>query len=196
MFKALRNIFKNASFSIFGDIAQGLYSYQAISRWDDILDTIGECELLYLNRSYRTTIEIMQDANKTLKKLNFPEANNVVRHGDAVEYIDNNSVSTIKNLMDTYSKDYKHTAILCKDDNELKQAQETLADLNLVVLDENNLSYADNQRIILTVQTAKGLEFDSVILYDYKSYTESENDLKLLYVAKTRALHKLTILNT
>ena len=72
-------------------------------------------------------------------------------------------------------------------------AQKELAGLNLTVLDETNLSYGNIQNTILTVQTAKGLEFDSVIIYNHSAYTDSPNDLKLLYVAKTRALHKLII---
>ena len=196
MFKALKNIFKNASFSIFGDIAQGIYSYQAISNWKEIQDIIGECELLYLNRSYRTSIEIMQEANKTLEKLGFHPANNVVRHGDKVDYLKNNEPEFIKDLIIKLQKEYSHTAILCKDDNDLELAKKNLADLGLIVLDENNLSYANEKVSMMTVQTAKGLEFDSVIIYDKTSYTDSVNDLKLLYVAQTRALHKLVILNS
>ena len=48
------------------------------------------------------------------------------------------------------------------------QAQEALAELNLTILDETNLSYSNVQNSILTVQTAKGLEFDSVIIYTDK----------------------------
>ena len=42
---------------------------------------------------------------------------------------------------------------------------------------------------------AKGLEFDCVILYNVndKNYTKSSLDIKLLYVAITRAMSKLDI---
>ena len=68
-----------------------------------------------------------------------------------------------------------------------------LKDLNLIVLDENNLSYGQIKNTLLTVQTAKGLEFDSVIIFNNESYKDNDLDLKLLYVSKTRALHKLII---
>ena len=87
------------------------------------------------------------------------------------------------------------TAIICKDEKELKEVCEKLSTLNLVVLDENNISYDNNDNVILTIQTSKGLEFDSVIIYNEKAFTDNANDLKLLYVAKTRALHKLIINN-
>ena len=40
---------------------------------------------------------------------------------------------------------------------------------------------------------SKGLEFDSVILYNANNinYTDSDIDSKLLYVAMTRAMHEL-----
>ena len=42
---------------------------------------------------------------------------------------------------------------------------------------------------------AKGLEFDSVILYNVneEKYTETSLDIKLLYVAITRAMSKLDV---
>lgn len=193
MFLALRKLFKNATFSIFGDIAQGIYSYESINSWDEILDVVGNCELMYLDRSYRTSIEIMQEANKTLQKLNFKPANNVVRHGEEVEFNKDCNLELIKNQLKVLNEKYNNTAIICKDGKDLEKATEMLSSLNLIVLDENNLSYNQNQNTILTVQTAKGLEFDSVIIFNEQSYLDNSLDLKLLYVAKTRALHKLII---
>jgi len=193
MYMAFTKLFPNATFSIFGDVAQGIYSYQSIDDWSDVQNIIKESSLLYLKRSYRTTIEIMESANLTLAKLGIPPADNVVRHGEEVEYVSGNSFEIIKDEVQRLNESYSKTAIICKDDDELKVACEKLANLNMVVLDESNLNYENDKVIILTVQTAKGLEFDSVILYDENSYTESANDLKLLYVAKTRALHKLII---
>lgn len=95
--------------------------------------------------------------------------------------------------MDKYKDMYPTIAIICKDENSLNEASEKLKDLNLTVLNENNLNYSSNSRILLTVQTAKGLEFDCVIIYDKDSFDDSTLDLRLLYVAETRTLHKLII---
>ena len=193
MFVALRKVFRNATFAIFGDIAQGIYGYQSIEKWEDILDDIGNTKMLYLNRSYRTSIEIMEDANKTLLALGERAANNVVRHGEVVDYINTNSIDTIQKILDENKEKYTHTAIICKDEDELKHATNNLSKLNLTVIDETNINYENNANLLLTVQTAKGLEFDSVIIYNHNSFADSVIDKKLLYVAKTRALHKLTI---
>ncbi len=193
MFMGLKNLFKMSTFMIFGDIAQGIYSYQSIDRWEDIQEIINECELLYLNRSYRTSIEIMDEAYVTLKKLGLPPANNVLRHGEKVDYYKDKNADLVSKQLELLSKEYNNTAIICKDNEELREAEKALESLELVVLDENNTTYSDIKKSLLTVQTAKGLEFDSVIIYDHSSYTENSIDLKLLYVAKTRALHKLII---
>lgn len=193
MFVALRKVFKNATFAIFGDIAQGIYGYQSIVRWDDILGVLGDTKMLYLNRSYRTSIEIMEDANKTLLMLNEKPANNVVRHGEEVKYIYSNSVEDIAKILEENRTSYAHTAIICKDDTELNKAAERLASLNLTVIDESNINYESHSNLLLTIQTAKGLEFDAVIIYNGNNFDPTPIDYKLLYVAKTRALHKLTI---
>ena len=194
MFWGLRKIFKNASFSIFGDIAQGIYSYQAIDDWQDVTDIIGDCELLYLKRSYRTSIEIMAEANKVLLGLGYKPAENVIRHGEGVEYINKSSKEVLSDQLKKLNRDYLHTAIICKNDEELELAQKELENLNIMVIDESNLNYDNLQNTMLTVQTAKGLEFDSVIIYNFDSYNkDNANDQKLLYVAETRALHKLII---
>lgn len=193
MYMAFKKLFSMSTFMIFGDIAQGIYSYQSIDTWEELADVIGDCEILYLNRSYRTSIEIMDEAYITLKKLGLPPANNVLRHGDKVEYYKDTNIDLVSKELDLLTKTYNNTAIICKNNEELRRAEKELESLQLVVLDETNSTYQDIKKCLITVQTAKGLEFDSVIIYDHKSYTESSLDLKLLYVAKTRALHKLII---
>ena len=193
MYMAFKKLFSMSTFMIFGDIAQGIYSYQSIDTWEELADVIGDCEILYLNRSYRTSIEIMDEAYITLKKLGLPPANNVLRHGDKVDYHCGTNAELVSKELDILSKTYNNTAIICKNNDELKIAERELESLQLAVLDETNSTYQDIKNCLITVQTAKGLEFDSVIIYDHKSYTESSLDLKLLYVAKTRALHKLII---
>lgn len=52
--------------------------------------------------------------------------------------------------------------------------------------------------VVLPSCLAKGLEFDAVLIFNASSaeYTEDELDIKLLYVAMTRPLHKLYIYHT
>lgn len=193
MYMAFKRLFSAATFMIFGDIAQGIYSYESIDTWEELAELFDNCEILYLNRSYRTSIEIMNEAYITLKKLGMPPVNNVLRHGEEVVYCKDRGADVIEKELEQLSKKYNNTAIICKNNEELKLAEKELESLQLVVLDESNCRFEETKQCLVTVQTAKGLEFDSVIIYDFCSYSDSLLDLKLLYVAKTRALHKLII---
>lgn len=88
-FYALRTLFRKATFSIFGDLAQSIYQYRGIKNWNEVLSTTfeGDCELKYLLKSYRTTTEIMNSANNITKHINLEIAKPVIRHGENVEYI-------------------------------------------------------------------------------------------------------------
>ena len=189
----LRKIFPNAYFSIFGDLAQGLYSYQAIDDWKEIEPLFDEVNQLPLNKSYRTSIEIMDEANKTLEKLHMTKASNVIRHGEEVERrVGNPREVILQEIGEMREKGYKTIAVICKDKAEIAKASVLLSECNLQILDEKNSNYDELQVVLLTVQTAKGLEFDGVIIFDEDSYDENiKLDLKQLFVAKTRALHKL-----
>lgn len=190
----LRKAFPYAYFSIFGDLAQGLYSYQSIDDWTEIEPLFEQTFNLPLNKSYRTSIEIMEEANKTLKELGMTEATNVIRHGDPVEFKQGDLHQLVKEELNEMSRNFKTVAIICKDKEELSEATRSLQDIKVKILDENNSDYKEDETLLLTVQTAKGLEFDFVIIYNENSYDHKNKlDLKQLFVAKTRALHKLVI---
>lgn len=56
----------------------------------------------------------------------------------------------------------------------------------MIWIDNNNLC-------IISVYNSKGLEFDGVIIYDASENYETEVDRNLLYIASTRALHRLSV---
>lgn len=189
-FYVLSKIFKNATFSIYGDLAQSLYSYRSIDNWECLNMVFKDLEILKLNKSYRTTIEIMEEANRINKKLNLTEAIPVIRHGDKVEYTDKDLVYLINKL----KENYKTIAVITKTQDEANNLYIALKDkIDINLINKNNLNY-DNSINILPSYLSKGLEFDSVIIVD--SFDKQNNiDLKLLYVSMTRALHKLLILS-
>lgn len=188
-FFVLKKLFKNSTFSIYGDLAQSLYSYRSIENWDLLSNIYDNLEILKLNKSYRTTIEIMEEANKINEQLNLDKAIPVIRHGDKVDYFDKiNFVETINQL----KTEYKTIAIITKDQiiaNDLYNKYKEEININLITSD--NLSYESDINI-LPSYLAKGLEFDAVMIID--DFNRDNNiDLKLLYVSMTRSLHKLII---
>lgn len=199
-YAALKKLFKYTNFSIYGDLSQSIYAYRGIESWDEVKELIeGYSDLKYLAKSYRTTIEIMNFANKILSHLNVSLAEPVIRHGKEVVTIKpSNKIQYIKDKIKEFKdKGYKSIALICKDEKNVNSYYENLKnEININKLDENSTSY-DGGICVLPVALAKGLEFDAVIVSDVNNSNYSKDnilDMKLLYVALTRALHELEVL--
>ena len=183
MFYVIKKIFKNATFGIFGDLAQSLYSYRSIKNWDAV-KRIFNSEIEYLNKSYRTTIEIMNEANKINEKLNLNLATPVIRHGDKVEYTN----KSIEELIEKLKEKYNTIAIITNTLEDAKELHKKFKNYDLIT--PTDISY-ESKITILPSYLSKGLEFDAVIILN--TFKENILEQKLLYVSMTRALHKLYI---
>lgn len=67
LFYSLNEILdNNKSLTILGDTAQGIYEYRGTNDWNKINREIfnNEVTIEYLNQSYRTTFEIMEEAKR------------------------------------------------------------------------------------------------------------------------------------
>lgn len=201
-FYVLKQITDECHFSIYGDLAQSIYSYRSIKNWEEVNEKIFEnsCDMLNLSKSYRTTIEITENANSILRHLNMSTATPVVRHGENVSYYERaNDLDFISNQIITWlNDDYKTSAVICKNDTEVKKVVKYLQKkgLNANTLTSKDKVY-DGRVFVLTSASSKGLEFDTVIINDASDniYSiDSDVDMHLLYVASTRALHEQIIL--
>lgn len=206
-FYVLRSIIKDSSFTILGDLCQGIHSHRGIKDWDDVIKYAfhdGGSQFIKLEQSYRTTVEIMEAANKVLKKLDderLPFAKPVIRHGEEVRLF--NMESMEKTAWDIILKvdalrkeNYKSIAVVCKTADECKIMYSYLKKMKEgpYVITGSEKEYKGGF-VIVPSYLAKGLEFDAVFISnaDSISYKDTELDAKLLYVAMTRALHKLYI---
>ena len=196
-FVALKKIFRRANFTIVGDLSQSIYAYRGIRHWDDI-NKLFDNDILYLSKSYRNTIEIMEYANKILEYLQVSKATPVIRHGDEVNEIKySDKLQTILDRINTYKKDHNSIAIICKTKEEVDILYKELSKkTNITKIDENTSKY-EGGLCILPIYLSKGLEFDCVILSDVDNNNYNKDnilDMKLLYVGITRALHNLDVL--
>lgn len=201
LFKLARN--SNITFA--GDIAQSIIPPFYISDWQQLIDllnkymTKGQISFHQLQKCYRTTAEIVQFANKIFKK-KFPEGYKlpeaVLRHGDPVKILETDPSDLEEILTEEVDKGSASIGILCRSHkhanhvyNEIEKFANNIA-RNLVNYSAND--YQDGI-LVLPIERAKGLEFDSVIIMDVndKNYGDNYLDTKLLYVAITRALHRL-----
>lgn len=203
----LKNIVKDSSFTILGDLCQGIHSYRGVRQWEDIVNEVFEgrkCEFLTLEQSYRTTVEIMEAANKVMEKLEntaLIRAKPVIRHGEPVEHISKIDIigiadDIVQRIKASKEKGYKTIAVICKTMEECELILPLLieADKSITIITGNEKEYKSGI-VIVPSYLSKGLEFDMVIISNANSenYTKNELDIKLLYVAMTRPLHKLCI---
>ena len=201
-FYMLKLLISNATFSVFGDVTQGIYSYKSIDDFNEILeDVFKEAEYIKLKKSYRTSIEIMNEANKISKEIGLDEALPVIRSAGPVIKSKVNKLDKENYIINQVKKykeaGFKSIAIIYKNQKELVNMNKKLKENSI----ESEIIYKDQEKYdggicLLTSYLSKGLEFDVVIIADaqddiYKY--DNRLDMKLLYVSMTRALHKLEL---
>lgn len=196
-FYMIKKLFSNSTYSIFGDLAQSIYSYKAIEDWDALNENIfdDKVDILHLNQSYRTTKEISLEANKILEFLDLDNATPVLRSGEEVNYDVTDNIYL--HIIDMKNKGYSSIAVLCKDEDEVNNKYIDLCKYfpEIKMINSKDNIY-EGGLCIIDVKSAKGLEFDAVIISDVSENmysSESIVDYKKLYVAMTRSLHELVI---
>lgn len=205
-FKILKKMIPNATFSIFGDLNQAIFSYRSVKDWKTLRDIVfaNNANIVMMNQSYRTTDEIMKEANKISEFLTNTSSKDIIRHGNSVEYVycDKRKESLLisEKIKEYLNKGYKTIAVICKTEEEAIQINNELYKNGM---DVKNITSSDREYhggiCTITCGLAKGLEFDASILanVDSKLYNQLyDTDMKLLYVGMTRALHEMTIIST
>ena len=197
---ALKEAIRSDSFTILGDLHQGILVHKGIKNWDDACRLFpDECKPVTLIQSYRTTVEIMEAANPVITKLYpkgadpaVPLAVPVIRHGSPVEYQQINKLSVINETIAAWQEEgCRSIAVIGKTAKECKALQKALT-LHPPIITEGVEEY-EGGLLIVPVYLVKGLEFDGVIIADTTKYGAEPLDIKLLYIAMTRALHKLAV---
>lgn len=203
IFYVLKNVYSKAYFAIMGDITQNINYDIGMNDWETLRYDVfsDKNDRFYtLSKSYRNTIEISNYACKVLKKATFKtyEIEPFVRHGkdvEVIEVVDQETMlnKTLKIIENIFENEYKTVGIICKTSEEAKFVNNLLSQhIDCTYIGEGEFGFT-NGVMIMPINLSKGLEFDAVILLDVnnKNYTECDADIKLLYVATTRALHEL-----
>lgn len=195
-FYILDKILSNSNISVYGDLTQSIYSYRGIDNWEEVNSILrNKYDVKYLNKSYRNTIEIMNEASKIADKLGYSKAIPVIRNGDGVRYIKSNDIKyDIINLYNEYiEQGYNSIAIITKDAEKAQNIYSIIKkDIDVDIITDNNDVKSENIKI-LPSYLSKGLEFDAVIVID-DFIKDNTIDMKLLYVSMTRAMHKLDVI--
>ncbi|MBP3345168.1 MAG: AAA family ATPase [Clostridia bacterium] len=151
-------------------------------------DFLG-CKLIELNKTYRSTKEIALYANHLVGLENIEFVNR--SGGEPIVIKTQNQAEAIKEYIESQCERFEHIAIICKCKKEAKEMYKNLSK----IVDCKILAEPEDYQhriLITTCATAKGIEFDAVIIpnADNENYRNTI-DKNIIYVSATRALHKL-----
>ena len=206
-FYVFKKIIKSNSMTILGDLAQGIYYYRGTRNWQKTMSVVfgedSDLKYLTLKKTYRTTEEIMNVANKVISNindvLNCELGEPVMKNGAPVtfKHFENHSdmINQIKARLEEFKqKGFTNIAIIGKTIPDCLKLQKELNDEEIHMISSKDSEYNGGINICPSY-LSKGLEFDAVIITDtdVNNYTKSEVDTKLLYVCITRAMNTLDI---
>lgn len=182
--------------TILGDAYQSVNPYTS-SDAEGIQNVFPRASYVKLNKSYRSTYEIMHFAQSISPN---PELEVIERHGEEPQVLEckdkGSEIEWIVGETDSFSTSGFHTlGIICKTQKQAEALAALLQKAGKIVQLLSKQSTAFQQGIIVcTAHMAKGLEFDQVIVPEAteKNY-HTPMDRNLLYVACTRAMHRLSL---
>ena len=193
-YKILSKIFKKSSFSILGDVNQTINPYYKYESLEQIKEVLDKTKYLELTKTYRSSKEIIEYTNKILN-LTFVSAIRKDNNKPVLFRKENNLKKQLLNDINYLKNEYKSVAIITKDDEDANEIYNLLKDdINIGKITINEEIFRKDL-IVVPSYMAKGLEFDSVIVYNKINNIYKENEKYLYYVACSRAQHELIIYN-
>ncbi|ESR25444.1 HelD family protein [Lutibaculum baratangense] len=187
----------NCRKTILGDATQSVNPHGSSSS-EQIQKVLRAATRVKLNKSYRSTWEIMQFAlaispNEELVPMRRhgepPEIVTLKRPAEVIEHV-------ARLASDFEASPHQSLAIIAKAQKQAKKLHQALDDqgIDANLLDERSAGFSTGI-VVCTSHLAKGLEFDRVVVPDADAANyKTEMDRNLLYVACTRAMHRLTVL--
>lgn len=183
--------------TILGDFGQAIHPCYRHTL-DDLRQQFVDAEFVSMKKSYRSTKEIIEFAKRICPDA---EINAIDRHGPEPLVIACSDASEesilLRQMVGLFGEsDYTTLGIIVKTDDGARAIYDALAPYlaaSLITPESDRFAHGVT---ITSIPMAKGLEFDEVIIPDTDSTTyATKHDRSLLYVACTRAMHKLTLLH-
>lgn len=182
-----------SSFTVVGDCNQRLDKSKEKPAMLKLEEVFGNTAIRYNNllKSYRSTKEIMEYANKFLKNEAIVP---LVRNGaEVIEksiHSKDELLNSISGAIEEMKKEGLETiAVVCRTSELIEKFRGDLREcLGLKILDRDDIIYRGGE-VVLPSYFAKGLEFDGVIILDSEDVISEEDFIK--YIMCTRALHRL-----
>ncbi len=197
-YEILNTLFK-CKMTILGDINQ-VVDRNNSTLIDNLEKIFGEkATLIKMMKSYRSTFEISEFCRKMCS---LSDAESFERHGEipSIEQCDNynSMINSIQKKIDSVDLSVTTTmVVICKTASAADELYAALDDKHkgkCYLMNNENSNFHEGI-IVTNSYLVKGLEFDHVIVpsVTVEEYN-SERDRQILYIAGTRALHKLDLM--
>ncbi len=197
-----KQLFRYASFTILGDVHQTMSPYAEGALYERIAHIFEKqrSAKITMKKSYRSTYEITEYANK------IPDTPLLIdtadRHGKEPHVEEFRDEAALEQaILQTASmyldQGYETVAVLCKTAAEAQRFHARLVNCSGMKLFCSGVEEMQKGILILPVYLSKGLEFDAVIIANANAANYFDAmDRRLLYIACTRALHRLSLFHT
>lgn len=196
------------SMTILGDLAQSIYPHRGLTDWNAVAEGVfpARTTMETLRKSYRSTVEIMTAAGSILARARLPgveppepvlrrgEAPSLRRYGSEIEAY-RAVAAELRALQDA---GLSNVAVIGKTASSCRRMHRLLTEAGVAEarLLGGKASAYEGGVSVLPAYLAKGMEFDAVLLINpaATAYDPAvSEDAKQLYVACTRALHRLAV---
>lgn len=184
--------------TVLGDINQSVNPFSS-SNLDTIQKIFSDSTAMTMLKSYRSTFEITE-FTKIINPNTQVEA--IERHGEMPKIIAcksaENELREIGDRVVAFEKsEFNSMGIICKTQKQADGLYESIREhYSINLLDAGSVGFGSGI-VVTTAHLAKGLEFDEVIVpfCTEKNY-KTASDRQMLYVACTRAMHKLLLIHS
>ncbi len=188
--RIIQRMFPRAKFTLLADTNQAIIPSLNICD-SEMLSGLYDAKALHLNKSYRSTKQINSFALELLPENLRYEI--FERDGEAVN-VESGDKEGLSDLTLKASQNSKTLAVITRTSDDAREAYKMLKkEIPSIRLCDNKSCEMGNAPVVMPLSLTKGLEFDSVIIADKDGSFTKEGNERYLYLASTRALHKLNI---
>ncbi|UWG96604.1 ATP-binding domain-containing protein [Dehalobacter sp. DCM] len=201
-FEILHALFPRARYTILGDTHQTIGKREDAALYDEISRIFAKPKSMrvILDKSFRSTREIVAYSARFLDQDVLSEC--FGRSGDTPAVLAAPDQAALAALLlaeiaTCREKGYQSIGLICKTEHDALSWYEQLKDQSEMTLLKGDVPFALSGVFLIPVYLAKGLEFDAVLVCDVDhAHYHRADDRHLLYIACTRALHRLNLFYT